>query len=122
MHYRLVILETVRATCNKIVIRGTNWLGDAVISLPASRAIRDAFPRAHLAVVARPWVADLYSREPAIDRIIVYPGRRWTGNSGPSVSIAPILLQNVFEAALVAAGGYSAADRIRSDGRGWRPT
>jgi len=35
-------------------IRATNWLGDAVMSLPAIRAIRQVFPHAHVAVLARP--------------------------------------------------------------------
>jgi len=43
------------------------------MSLPAIRAIRGAFPAAQIAVVARPWVADLYARETAIDRVIPYP-------------------------------------------------
>ena len=54
-------------------MRATNWLGDAVMSLPAIRAIRGVFPHAHLAVLARPSVADLYARETAIDRVIAYP-------------------------------------------------
>jgi len=54
------------------MVRATNWLGDAVMSLPAMRAIRQTFPHAHIAVVARPSVADLYERETAIDRVIVY--------------------------------------------------
>ena len=40
-------------------MRATNWLGDAVMSLPAIRAIRQIFPNAHIAIVARPWVAGL---------------------------------------------------------------
>src|SRR5674476_517718 len=52
---------------SKVLVRATNWLGDAVMSLPAIRAIRQVFPHAHVAVLARPSVADLYARETAID-------------------------------------------------------
>src|SRR5437764_14225404 len=45
----------VPPSCDRIVIRATNWLGDAVMSLPAIRAVREAYPKAHLAVLARPW-------------------------------------------------------------------
>jgi len=55
---------------SRVLVRATNWLGDAVMSLPAIRAIRQVFPHAHIAIAARPWVADLYSRETSIDRII----------------------------------------------------
>src|SRR2546430_1105398 len=58
---------------SRVLVRATNWLGDAVMSLPAIRELRRVFPHAHLAVVARPSVADLYARERAIDRVIPYP-------------------------------------------------
>ena len=35
-------------------MRATNWVGDAVMSLPALRAMRERFPDAHIAVLARP--------------------------------------------------------------------
>src|SRR3954465_2401261 len=74
------------------------------MSLPAIRALRGIFPHAHLAVLAKPWVADLYARETAIDRVIPYTG----GRRGPAARLraehfdAAILLQNAFDAALVA--------------------
>jgi heptosyltransferase-2 len=61
---------------SKVLVRATNWLGDAVMSLPAIRAIRQVFPRAHIAIAARPWVADLYARETSVDSIIPYTGSR----------------------------------------------
>jgi heptosyltransferase-2 len=53
-----------------IVVRAPNWLGDAVMALPALRALRRRFPGARLAVAARPWVADLYRREPACGQVL----------------------------------------------------
>ena len=61
------------SSMSKVLVRATNWLGDAVMSLPAIRAIRQVFPHAQIAVLARPSVADLYARETAIDRVIAYP-------------------------------------------------
>ena len=57
-------------------MRATNWIGDAVMSLPALRAIREIFPHAHITVLAKPWVGDLYARETVIDRVIPYTGTR----------------------------------------------
>lgn len=54
----------------KILIRATNWIGDAVMSLPAVRAVRDRFPGDEIAVLAKPWVAALYEGERSIDRIL----------------------------------------------------
>ena len=54
-----------------ILIRATNWIGDAVMSLPALRVIRGQFPDARISVLAKPWVADLYEGERSIDRVIL---------------------------------------------------
>lgn len=63
----------------KILVRATNWLGDAIMSLPAVRALRVRFPGDQITVLARPWVAALYEGERSIDRVIpitVAPGPR----------------------------------------------
>jgi heptosyltransferase-2 len=47
----------------RIVIRAPNWLGDAVLALPAMTALRRRFPGAHLTVAAVPSVAALFHEE-----------------------------------------------------------
>jgi heptosyltransferase-2 len=44
----------------RLVIRAPNWLGDAVMALPAMGALRAAFPEAHVAVAAIPAIAPLF--------------------------------------------------------------
>jgi len=94
---------------SRVLVRATNWLGDAVMSLPAIRAIRRVFPHAHLAVAARPSVADLYAREKAIDRVISYPAAKgWGAKRDFAARLraerfdGAILLQNAFDAVLIA--------------------
>jgi heptosyltransferase II len=111
---------------SKIMVRATNWLGDAVMSLPAIRAIGEVFPRAQVAVVARPAVADLYGREPSIHRIIIYNGRGFAALRKFALDLrrerfdCAVLLQNAFEAALMA---WMAQVPVRigydRDARGW---
>jgi heptosyltransferase-2 len=90
---------------SNILIRATNWVGDAVMSLPALRAIRERFPTARIAILAKPWVADLYGRESFIDEIVLYSGQSpWrTGHELRAQRFdCAILLQNAFEAAWIA--------------------
>ena len=47
----------------RMVIRAPNWLGDAVLALPAMTAIRRRFPGAHLTVAAAPSVAALFRED-----------------------------------------------------------
>jgi heptosyltransferase-2 len=59
----------------RVVIRTANWLGDAVMTLPAMIAVRAAYPAAHIAVVANPLVAQLLENHPSCDEIIVFNKR-----------------------------------------------
>ncbi|MDX1983644.1 MAG: lipopolysaccharide heptosyltransferase II [Bryobacteraceae bacterium] len=93
-------------------MRSTNWVGDAVMSLPALRAIRRRFPNARISILALNWVADLYGREPFADEVIAYPAGRGRRDLGAKARLigqlrergfdTAILLQNAFEAAAVA--------------------
>jgi len=79
-------------------------VGDAVMSLPAIHAVRQTFPGAHLTVLARAAVADLYLRERAIDAVMLCPhGRRRAATELRRENFdCAILLPNSFDAALVA--------------------
>ena len=50
-------------TPTRLVVRPPNWLGDAVMALPALAAIRRHFAGAHLTVAAAPAVATLFREE-----------------------------------------------------------
>jgi heptosyltransferase-2 len=109
----------------KILVRATNWLGDAVMSLPALRAVRQAYPGAHIAVLARPWVAELYEREPFANEILREPpGFRARLRAASEVHRlgfdTAILLPNSFGSAVVARlGGVRRRIGYDRDGRGW---
>jgi heptosyltransferase-2 len=114
------------AAISRLMLRATNWLGDAVMSLPAIRAIRDVFPKTHIAVVARPSVADLYARESTIDAVIPYAAQKnWRDKMDFARGLrlhhfdAAILLQNAFDAALMAwLAGIPHRIGYNRDGRG----
>lgn len=107
---------------SNILIRATNWVGDAVMSLPALRALRDRYPHAKMTILARPWVADLYGREPFCDELIPWPGYQWSiiGELRKRNFDCAILLQNAFgAAATVALAGIPKRIGYNRDGRGF---
>ncbi len=96
----------------KILVRATNWVGDAILALPALRAVRRRFPEAEIAILARPYVAEIYRGQQICDELIVYEsagvhaglfGRERLAAElrGRKFDVA-LLLQNAFEAAWVA--------------------
>ncbi|HXN50848.1 MAG TPA: lipopolysaccharide heptosyltransferase II [Candidatus Acidoferrum sp.] len=96
----------------KILIRATNWVGDAIMALPALRAVRARFPEARIAIVARPYVADIYRGQKICDELISYdPKGAHTGVTGRERLVqelraqkfdVALLLQNAFDAAWLA--------------------
>ena len=43
----------------RILVRGTNWLGDAVMTTPALLRLREKFPDAHIALLTPEKLRDL---------------------------------------------------------------
>jgi heptosyltransferase-2 len=103
------------------VVLAPNWLGDAVMALPAVQALRDAFPAARLDIAARASIAPLFALTPLADRVL-------TLQRGP-VDLAAIrsgaydtaiLLPNSFASAmLVWRAGIAERWGYRGDGRAW---
>ena len=55
---------------NSILIRGVNWLGDAVMALPAIERLREAQPQTRLTLLTAAKLAGLFIGHPAIDEIM----------------------------------------------------
>ncbi|MCF7669286.1 MAG: hypothetical protein K9N48_05875, partial [Verrucomicrobia bacterium] len=54
----------------RILIRGVNWLGDAVMTMPALMRLRAAFPEARISIMTPMKLVDLWSKHPAVDAVI----------------------------------------------------
>ncbi len=96
---------------SRLLIRSANWIGDAIMTTPAVRAIRKNFPGAEITMLAKPWVAPVFENSPHIDKILIYDAAgRHKGFAGKFRLArdlksyrfdAAILFQNAFEAAFI---------------------
>jgi len=91
------------------LIRATNWVGDAIMAMPALRAVRGKFPGAQVAIVARPYVADIYRDQGVCDELIAYDPRGaekgWSGRE----RLARLLRDGKFDVALLLQNAFDAA-------------
>lgn len=100
----------------KILLRATNWVGDVAMSLPALKALRASFPRDHLAVLARPWVADLYRLRREIDEVLVEePGGAHAGAEGRRRLAAELQVKD-FERAILLPTSFGTAWTVQQAG------
>lgn len=88
----------------RILIRGTNWLGDSVISAAAVRAIKHGRPDAHITVAAPAKITPLWKLVPQVDHVIALPGGSvfWTARllRAPQQFDVAILFPNSLRSAL----------------------
>ncbi|MEN3370474.1 MAG: heptosyltransferase [Verrucomicrobiota bacterium] len=54
----------------RILIRGANWLGDSIISIPAIRAIKAGRPDAQITIAAPEKIAAVWKLVPEVDEVI----------------------------------------------------
>ena len=64
------------ASISRIVVRGVNWLGDAIMTLPALTRLRERFPEARITLVSREKLAAVLTGQPVIDEVLAIPNRQ----------------------------------------------
>ena len=114
----------------RIVVLAPNWLGDAVLALPAVAHLRARHPDARLTVAARSRVAGVFAMAPGIDDVVTlgWDGRWWKAAAfradarrlGELGASRVVLLPNSFaRAALAWDARIPARTGYARDGRSW---
>jgi heptosyltransferase-2 len=92
----------------KILVRGTNWIGDAVMSVPALKELRRIFPDAEITLHTRTWADGIFANAPFIDELVTFDKGKWAAKDvyensqflkGGGYDLA-VILPNSFESAL----------------------
>jgi heptosyltransferase-2 len=68
----------VRLQPDRVLVVAPNWLGDAVMALPAVADVRRHYPEARLVVAARASVAALFAMVPGVDAVLTL---EWRGQA-----------------------------------------
>lgn len=94
----------------RVVVRGTNWVGDAVMTVPALRELRRVLPVAEITICTRASARGIFEDADYLDNLLIYHKNGGLINSvfkqakkwrEAQFDLA-ILFQNAFEAALLA--------------------
>lgn len=96
-----------------VVVRGTNWVGDAVMQIPALRELRRVFPASRITLATRSWAQGIFEDARFFDEILTFEkrdsvfkqARAWREKK---FDLA-ILFTNSFESALVSKLGRAKA-------------
>ena len=99
--------EVSGSEIKRVVVRGTNWVGDSVMTVPALRALRRVLPDAKITLVVRPSASGMFADVGFVDEVLTYD-RRNVWSVVPQIKEwrrrkfdLAVLFQNAFEAALI---------------------
>jgi heptosyltransferase II len=89
----------------RIIVRGVNWLGDAVMSTPALLRLQEAYPDAFIGLVTPSKLAGLWTNHPAVDSVLRFEpgegafsiGRRVRAEQFEIGLVLPNSFQSAFE-------------------------
>ncbi|PAW88980.1 MAG: lipopolysaccharide heptosyltransferase II [Pedosphaera sp. Tous-C6FEB] len=59
----------------RLLVRGVNWLGDAVMTTPALLRLREALPDTHITLLTHEKLAGLWLGHPAVDEVITFAAK-----------------------------------------------
>jgi heptosyltransferase II len=79
----------------RLLVRGVNWIGDAVMTTPALLRLREALPDTHIALLTHEKLAGLWAGHPAVNEVIPFAPKEGV------FSIARRLREGSFDIALV---------------------
>jgi heptosyltransferase-2 len=107
---------------DRLLIRAPNWLGDAVMALPALAAVRRAYPASTIVVAARAGVAPLFRERTGVaaNEVVLVDERGEAGQLRAVGGDAVLLLPNSFRSAWLARlAGIRERWGYRASARGW---
>jgi heptosyltransferase-2 len=65
----------VNPPSERILVRGVNWLGDAVMTTPALMRLREVNPVAHITLLTHEKLADLWTNHPSANAVLTFGSR-----------------------------------------------
>ena len=97
---------------DRLLVRVPNWIGDAVMSLPAVEALKALYPGSSITVLSKPWTMPVFYNNPAVSEVMEYDARGIHAGFKGKLRLArdlrqrgfdlAVLFQNAFEAAFLA--------------------
>jgi heptosyltransferase II len=98
----------------KILVRGANWIGDAVMTIPALQALRKLYPNAAITLYTRSWAEGVFQDAEFIDRILTvdYNGSGFRDTYNESRRV----LQGKYDLAVLFTNSFQTAAVVRLAG------
>lgn len=92
---------------NSIVVRGANWVGDSIMTIPALRELSRIFPEAEIVLHTRQWAEGIFRDADFLDRIITFDKSKWQIRD--TIAQSDILREQHFDLAILLPNSFESA-------------
>jgi heptosyltransferase II len=99
----------LRPAPQRVLVKEVNWLGDLVMSLPALKAVRRAFPHARLSVLIKSELASFFDGAEWLDELIPYRVGRSLGGLADRRHVVAEIRSRRFDLAIVFPRSFESA-------------
>ena len=91
----------------KILVRGANWVGDAVMTIPALRELQRVFPSAQITLFTRGWAHGIFEDADFIDKILTF--EKTESKTGDVFAQAKVIKEGKFDLAVLFPNSFESA-------------
>jgi heptosyltransferase-2 len=91
------------------LVKGTNWVGDTIISFPAVYSLRHLFPKAHITVLTKSHLTGLWKANTDLDEVIPYDMPTGAGRVFGEMRIARLVREKEIDLAVIFPRSFSSA-------------
>ncbi len=101
VHSRVMTAVSLDQCKAILVVRQHNQIGDLLCATPLFRALREAYPEAHITVLLRPLTAEVLRGTDLIDEILVFDKQAYWRNPGRVLGFLRLLWKRKYDLVLV---------------------
>ena len=98
-----------RISPQNILVRIPNWIGDAVMCLPALMDLREGFDRANITILARPTIAEILRDQCGIKDVLVFEHQAEHQGIFGLLKLSRLIRERAFDTAILFQNAFEAA-------------
>ena len=105
----MVVIGEKYKDVKRILVKGTNWVGDTILSFPAVNALRSLFQQSHITVLAKSHLAELWKANPDINEVISFDRVKGAQRIFDELRMSQLIKQQGIDLAVIFPRSFSSA-------------
>lgn len=97
---------------NNILIHSSNWVGDAIMSLPAIKEVRNKYLKAKITILIKKEIAPIFKNKDLVDETIYTPSNNGITGIKEEITLRKLIKKNKYDLAILLPNSFQSALRV----------